>query len=158
MGFTDANYNRQGNAQSGYVFILAGASVSWASKQQSCPTLSSTEAELVAAVTATQEAIYLRRLLRELNHPQDKPTRIYTDNSALVDLMKTEKRLGNSKHFNRLAWLRHQVRRNIVDIVLIPATMQTADYLTKVLPRTAFEQCREDTGLLPPPGWKQDAA
>jgi hypothetical protein len=146
-GYTDANYNKTGCSQSGYLFLLAGAAISWASKRQTAPTMSSTEAELVAAVTASQEAIYLRRLLKEIGHEQRAPTVVFTDNTAVLDLVKTEKRLGNSKHFNRLAWLRHQVKEQIISLQFVPTTAQAADYLTKVLPLTPFTRCLEETGL-----------
>jgi hypothetical protein len=141
QGYSDANYNRTGTSQSGYIFMLAGGPISWASKKQSAPTLSSTEAELVAAVSCGQEAIYLRRLLKELGHEQFDPTPIYIDNSAVLDLTKTEKRLGNSKHFNRLAWLRHMVKEKILKLILVPSAQQAADFLTKVLPRRQFQSC-----------------
>ena len=119
-GYTDANYSKTGCSQSGYIFLLGGAAISWASKRQTAPTLSSTEAELVAAVTASQEAIYIRRVLKEMGHEQREATVIFTDNSAVLDLVKTEKRLGNSKHFNQLAWLRHQVKEKIVNLQFVP--------------------------------------
>jgi hypothetical protein len=147
IGYTDANYNRDGCSQSGNVFLHGGAAISWASKKQTAPTLSSTEAELVAAVSASQEAIYLRRLLKEIGHEQKGPTTIFTDNSAVLDLTKTERRLGNSKHFNRLAWLRHQVKERVIRLEFVPTLDQAADYLTKVLPNTAFLKCRALSGL-----------
>jgi hypothetical protein len=149
-GYTDANYQKTGCSQSGYIFLLAGAAISWASKRQTAPTLSSTEAELVAAVTASQEAIYLRRLLKEMGHEQRAPTVIYTDNSAVLDLVKTERRLGNSKHFNRLAWLRHQVKERVICLRFVRTTEQAADYLTKVLPQAPFSMCLRESGLSQP--------
>ena len=50
----------------GYVFILAGAAVSWKTKKQGITALSSTEAEYVALSEATKEAIWIKRVLREL--------------------------------------------------------------------------------------------
>jgi hypothetical protein len=44
---------------SGYIFDIAGSSVSWASKQQSTVALSTTEAEYMAVSNATKEAIWL---------------------------------------------------------------------------------------------------
>jgi len=119
-GYTDANFNKDGCSQSGNVFLLGGAAIWWASKKQSAPTPSSTEAELVAAVTAPQEAIYLRRLFKEISHEQIKPSTLFVDDSAVIDLTKTEKRLGNSKHFNRLAWLRHQVKEKVIRLEFVP--------------------------------------
>ena len=147
-GYVDANFKLDGKAQTGYVFLLAGAAISWASKKQTAPVISSSEAELVAAVSAAQEAIYLRRLLREIGHEQTEPTPLFTDNTAIVTLSETEKRLGNSKHFHRLHWLRHMVKRKEITLVPVRTVEQTADYLTKILPIKRYHECRERSGLL----------
>ena len=46
--------------------ILCNASVSWKTKKQTIISLSSTEAEYVALSEATEEAIWMKRLLREI--------------------------------------------------------------------------------------------
>eukprot|EP00961_Rhodomonas_salina_P250317 3384021-Rhodomonas_salina.1 len=56
--------------------------ISWKSKCQSCVTLSSAEAEFVAASLCGQEVIYLRNLLRDLDLTQDSPTDIWEDNAS----------------------------------------------------------------------------
>ena len=50
----------------GFVFILAGGAVSWKTKRQGGIALSSTEAEYVALSEAAKEAIWMRRLLKEI--------------------------------------------------------------------------------------------
>lgn len=53
------------------VFVtLGGAIISWRSKRQNVVALSSTEAEYVALTLATQEAIWLTRLLKSLGFQQ----------------------------------------------------------------------------------------
>ena len=49
------------------MFILCNAAVSWKTKKQTTISLSSTEAEYVALREATKEAIWMKRLLREIN-------------------------------------------------------------------------------------------
>jgi hypothetical protein len=44
---------------SGYIFDIAGGSVSWVSKRQPTVALSTTEAEYMAASNETKEAIWL---------------------------------------------------------------------------------------------------
>jgi len=55
-GFTDADGATQWHrhAISGYVFTIDGGAISWSSKKQSIVTLSTTEAEYVAATHASQ--------------------------------------------------------------------------------------------------------
>ena len=52
---------------------------------------SSTEAELIAAVTAAKIARFLRSVLRELGFPQDGPTPIYEDNKSAIDIVNSNK-------------------------------------------------------------------
>ena len=55
-----ANCNDDRHSLSGYAFLLAGGPISWQSRSQSTEALSMIEAECMAAVTATQEAFWLR--------------------------------------------------------------------------------------------------
>lgn len=55
-------------SSSGAVFMLNSGAVSWSSKKQQIVTLSTTEAEFVAAASNSCQAIWLRRLLEILNN------------------------------------------------------------------------------------------
>jgi len=61
-GFTDADGVSQEHrhAISGYAYILDGGAVSWVSKKQELVTLSTMEAEYVAAMHIAKEGIWLR--------------------------------------------------------------------------------------------------
>ena len=69
------------------VFIGKGA-VSWLSKRQATVALSTTEAEYVVHSTATQEAIWLRRLLTDVGEPLEEPTVINEDNQGAIAMAK----------------------------------------------------------------------
>ena len=58
----------------GYVFFMGDTSFLWSSKKQPIITLSTCEAEYVAACSCVCQAIYLRRVLEELNMPQKEST------------------------------------------------------------------------------------
>jgi len=53
----------------GFIFEIAGSTVTWSSKKQSTVAISSAEAEYMALANATKEAIWLRMLLKEMNFP-----------------------------------------------------------------------------------------
>src|SRR5664279_2989160 len=61
--YVDASFDTDpddSKSQSGYVFILNGAAVSWRSSKQSVVVASSTEAEYLAASEAPQEAVWMK--------------------------------------------------------------------------------------------------
>jgi hypothetical protein len=75
-GYIDADWT--GNAvdrrsTSGYAFSLGSVVVAWSSKKQPAVALSSTEAEYRGAAVATCEAIWLKRLLKDLHEEVSDP-------------------------------------------------------------------------------------
>lgn len=66
VGWTDSNWAADPDSRrsvGGFVFEVAGSSVSWASKKQLTVALSTIEAEYMAALNAMKEAIWLHMLL-----------------------------------------------------------------------------------------------
>ena len=62
-GYVDADYAGdldKRKSTTGYCFFFANTLVSWQSKLQAVPALSTTEAEYIALAAATQQAIWLR--------------------------------------------------------------------------------------------------
>jgi len=69
-GYSDADYAGDTETRrsiTGYIFTIAGGAVSWKSQRQSMLSLSTTEAEYVAASAASKELIWLRRLLNDID-------------------------------------------------------------------------------------------
>jgi hypothetical protein len=60
----------------GYLMVLNGGPISWKASRQGGVTLSSREAEFVAASQAGQEVLYLRALLKGFAYLQHGPTEI----------------------------------------------------------------------------------
>ena len=65
---------------SGYTFSLGSAAIVWSSKKQLTVALSSTEAKYRGVALATCKAIWLKRLLKDLQVEMSDPTTIYCDN------------------------------------------------------------------------------
>nr|GEV31095.1 hypothetical protein [Tanacetum cinerariifolium] len=68
-GYTDARWisNTEDNSStSGWVFLLGGGVISWASKKQTCNTSSTMEYEFVAIAVVGKEAEWLENLLPEI--------------------------------------------------------------------------------------------
>ncbi|GJT12940.1 zinc finger, CCHC-type containing protein [Tanacetum coccineum] len=60
------NHVEDSSSTSGWVFLLRGGVISWASKKQTCITGSTMESEFVALAAAGKEAEWLRNLIHEI--------------------------------------------------------------------------------------------
>lgn len=104
-GFTDANYGsakEDRKSTSGWLFCLGGGPISWSSKKQSVVALSSCEAEYIALNEAGKEAIWLKRILKELELINYSPssTLIYEDNQGTIALVENPEFYRQSKHID----------------------------------------------------------
>jgi len=70
----------------GHVFQLGTNLISWASKKQSIVSISSAETEYVAATLASCQAVWLRRILKDMLHTKKDPTPIFCDNTSAIGL------------------------------------------------------------------------
>ncbi|GJT90088.1 hypothetical protein Tco_1078933 [Tanacetum coccineum] len=60
------NHVEDSSSTSGWMFLLGGGAISWASKKQTCITDSTMESEFVALVAVGKEAEWLRNLVHEI--------------------------------------------------------------------------------------------
>eukprot|EP00253_Pinus_taeda_P012599 PITA_12599 len=103
IGYTDSDWAGSVDdrkSTSAYVFHMGLGAISWASKKQPIVSLSTTEAEYVAATTAACQAVWLRRVLKDLCHEQEKGTPIYCDNSSTIALSKNFVFHKRTKHID----------------------------------------------------------
>ena len=68
-GFVDADWANDKDRKSvgGYVFLLAGAAISWNSKKQSLVVLSTEGAEYTAFTEGSRDVLWIRQRLQEIN-------------------------------------------------------------------------------------------
>ena len=131
-------------SMTGYVFSLNGGAVSWRSSRQGGVTLSSAEAEFVAASQAGQEAVYLRALLRGFNFKQKGPTEIWEDNASCIMMSENPANRERTRHVDtRVHYLRDLVRDGHVKLLKCAGPQNVADALTKSLPCPALAKHRQ---------------
>lgn len=82
----------------GNVFLLGSSLVSWSSKKQPVVALSSTEAENISATSAACQAIWLKKMLEDLNQKQDQAIEIFCDNQSTTAITKNPIMHGRTKH------------------------------------------------------------
>jgi hypothetical protein len=120
--------------------MVAGGPVLWLSVKQPVVALSTAEAELTALVSAVKEAIWLRRVNRAMGEAVAKPTIIYCDNVAAIEIAKQDNHKRRTKHVEIYY---HFVTDEIVtfksvSVVYVPSALNLADILTKASKKTDY--------------------
>ena len=102
-GSLDSNFDGDkgnGVSTSGYLMNPKLAAISWRSHKQSIPADSTTEAEYVAAAQATNEIIWLQKILEDLEEKQKSSTPLFVGNSSEIQFTKNPKFHDRTKHIN----------------------------------------------------------
>lgn len=135
FGYTDSDWaGDYGNRRStsGYVFLLAGAAISWSSKRQETVALSSTEAEYIALAHATQEAIFIRGIVQELKIDLPGPTTIFADNQSCIKIATNQVTRNRTKHIStKFHFAREKIESKEITLEYKPTEHMTADSFTK---------------------------
>eukprot|EP00253_Pinus_taeda_P026496 PITA_26496 len=133
---------------SGYVFHMGSGAISWASKKQPVVALLTAEAEYVAATVAACQAVWLRRVLRDLCHAQENGTTIYCDNSSAIALSKNSVFHKRTKHIDtKFHFIRELVNNGEVVLQHCRTEDQLTDILTKPLLKKGFDHFRKCLGM-----------
>lgn len=152
FGYADADWaenkdDRKSN--SGYIFKVFGGAVSWCCRKQSCVALSSTEAEFIALAEACQEAIWIIRLLSDLNEKFTGPFTMYEDNQSCLKMIESEKFSNRTKHIDtKYQFIKDCVLKKIVNCKYCPTKDMVADILTKPLNSSRIGFLRNECGLV----------
>lgn len=151
VGFSDADYAgdiETRRSTTGYVFCLTNGAVSWSSQRQKLVTLSTTEAEYVAASAAARESIWLRKLLSDIGCPCEKETTLFVDNQSAIQLVKNPVYHKRTKHIDiRYHFIREKTENGDIAVEYVPSEEQRADIFTKALPRERFGKLCEALNL-----------
>lgn len=128
---------------------MANGPVTWSCQRQKLITLSTTESEYVAAASAARELIWIRKLLRGIEHQCDEATMLLVDNQSTIKLAKNPEFHKRTKHIDiRYHYIREKCESGEIYIAYVPTEMQKADILTKVLPRERFKFLCENLSLV----------
>jgi hypothetical protein len=148
--FADASYanDEQYKSRSGYSCLIGGSLVSWYSGTQSVIAQSSAEAEYYAAVSAANECLWMKQLLKELGFEQEKVT-IFEDNQACIALTKNPEDHKRTKHIQvKYHVIRDYVRNGLVSFEYCKTSDQLGDMFTKALPGSVLRKMLTKLGLL----------
>jgi hypothetical protein len=131
-----------------FVFYLGSSAFTLSSKKQPIVTLSTCEAEYVAATSSVCHAIWLRKLLKELHMPQKDATEIFVDNKSAITLTKNPVFHDRSKHIDtRYHFIRECIVKKEVQLKFVKTHDQVADIFTKPLNNEIFSKLRALLGV-----------
>lgn len=118
----------------GWIAMLGGDPVSWASKKQKVVAQSSCEAELYAEAAAINEIKWLRGLLDELGMGGLRTPILFGDNQSAQSLSRNGIKSERTKHVDiKYRFVTDEVSRGQVQLQWVSTTQQLADVLTKAL-------------------------
>lgn len=152
QAYTDSDFAGDidsGRSTSGYAFLMSNAAVAWSSKKQPIVTLSSTEAEYVAASFCATQCLWMKRILSNFNQAEEEEcVTILCDNSSSIKLSKNPVLHGRTKHIQvRFHFLRELVKEEEVNLVHCGTQDQIADIMTKPLKLETFIKLRKMLGV-----------
>jgi hypothetical protein len=151
-GYTDSDFAGSlddRKSTSGYVFQLGTNLISWASKKQPIVSISSAEAEYVAATSASCQAVWLRRLLKDMSQKEKDPTPIFYDNTSAIALSKNHVFHKKSKHTDTLFhFIRELVNNGDIALQFCGSRDQLADIFTKPLGKSVFDFQRQHLDIV----------
>jgi hypothetical protein len=102
---------------SGYVFILGTSSVTWTKKKSHAIVLSSTKEEYQGAVKGACEAIWLKRMLSDMQMQQTVPTPMFCNKQGVLKLAKNERTKHVEMHCN---FIKQRVEDRSIELQYYP--------------------------------------
>ena len=101
LGYSDSDWGGcvdDSRSTSGYLFSLGSGCFTWSSKKQETIAQSTAEAKYIAAASAVNQALWLRKILKDLGQEQVEATNIMCDNISAVSILKNPVFHGRTKH------------------------------------------------------------
>ena len=133
----------------GFLVYLSSNLISCSSKKQPTVARSITEAKYKAVVNASSELIWINSLLRELSISLPAPI-LWCDNIGATYLSANPMFHAWMKHIEiDFHFIREQVAARRLRVCIISSQDQTADLLTKALPKQRFQFLWSKLNVLP---------
>ena len=127
---------------------MPDSTTSWCSKKQGTFAKSTTDAEYVALSQATQEAIYLRKLLADLGYKADLPTVLYEGIQGAIEISRNPRFHNRTKHIDvTFHFVRERIASNEIRVVYCPSIDMLADIMTKGLTKSRLEKLRKSLNV-----------
>lgn len=151
LGYCDADWagdQDERRSTTGYVFVLQGGAISWATRKQPTIALSSTEAEFMSMVAAIQEALWLKRFESELFADATPSIQLNCDNQGAIKLATNNNYHARTKHIDvKNYFIREKLAEGIIKLSYLNTKEMIADIMTKPVNFAKLSQFIEQYGL-----------
>ncbi|CAM8953857.1 unnamed protein product [Rhodiola kirilowii] len=154
-GYSDASWisnEEDHSSTSGWVFLLGGGAISWASKKQTCISSSTMESEFVALAVASKEAEWLKNMIHEIPlwERPISPILIHCDSAAALAKVYSHVYNGKSRHLGvRHSAVRDLITHGVISVDFVKSQQNLADHLTKGLVREVITKSVKGMRLKP---------
>ena len=125
----------------GYLILLEGMLLAWKSRGQKSVTLSSTEAEYVAASETCQEMMAILQIIDFMDIKIKYPMTVKVDNVGAIYLANNQTVNGRTRHVNiRYHFVRQLIEDGTVKVEFVRSKENKADAWTKNLDANLFHK------------------
>ncbi|XP_074300550.1 secreted RxLR effector protein 161-like [Silene latifolia] len=138
------------SSTSGWVFLLGGGAISWASKKQTCISNSTMESEFIALATAGKKAEWLGNLIYEIPlWPKPiSPIVIHCDSAATLAKAYSQIYNGKSRQLGfRHSSVRELITDGVISVIFVRSQQNLADHLTIALEKDLVIKSVDGMGL-----------
>ena len=150
-GYSDSGHagdKETSRGRTGYVFLSAGAAISWRSSMMKVVTHSSCESEYVGLSEAGNEAVYLNQLQGEMEIGKMNVL-LLGDNESSLKLAMNPVFHQRSKHIRiKYHSLRDRVEEGLIELCKVDTGLNAADMMTKNVGVGVLKVCKGLVGMV----------
>ena len=154
IGYSDADWMGSiddRKSTSGCCYFLGNCLVAWHSEKQNSVSLSTVEAEYIAAGSCCAQLLWMKQTMLDYNVPQQCMP-IMCDNSSAICISKNPIQHSRTKHIDiRYHFLRDHADQGNIELAFVPTDAQLANFFTKPLGNDHFISLRHQLGNGPCP-------
>ena len=151
--YADANYAGEAGEENGrrstqgYVYLINGTAISWASQRQKTAVTSTAAAEYIAASEAAKEGEWLLQILQQLKVNITDFT-LNVDNTSAIDIATNGGFSHKTKNLDvRYHYIKQLAKKQVLKLKYVQTKLNVADALTKAVPQAKHIFCRDGMGV-----------